>query len=215
MAVKFYHVLAFSSANAMISNQPSYLGRTSDLVFKPTPDKTVDCDDGTTETGSEKLEISFSLLGKVVNPWPIRRLWLVPVVSDYSGAEIIKLSLESDDYRIENKSGEFEKTTFNAMLRYTVDADPWPYEFDGDYFDEYCILLGKVKTNASELVIGVTDEDDNEIVSVEAMDNTVAGYYALYLMPKGELMGITVDGDWIKTVEANDAFGVIKVDIEI
>ncbi len=213
MAVSFYHVLAFgSSAPVSALNQPYYLGKTSDLVFRASPDKTIDCDDGSTDTGSEKLECSFSILGKVINPWPIRRLWLVPVLSDYNNAEIIKLNLDSEDYRMENKSGEFEKLLFSAVLRYGVDANPLPYEYDSEYFADYCLIIGKVQNIGTECVVGVTDEHDDPIVTMDASDNIVSGYYALCLAPKGVVLGITIDGEWVRSIDTDASIGVVRAD---
>jgi hypothetical protein len=121
MPAKFYYVLAFQVGITPLSDaasQPHFLGKTSDLVFKTEPDKTLDLDDGSTEVGSEKLTLSFSILGTIQNPWPIGEVWLVPVISEgnfapgeFPPGSVLSIYLrDADDYHIETKTGEFELT---------------------------------------------------------------------------------------------------------
>lgn len=150
MPVKFYYVLAFRQGVFPLVHseaQPHFLGKTSDLVFKTEPDKTLDLDDGSTEVGSEKLTLSFSILGAIQNPWPIGEVWLVPAISggtyalgEYPPGSVLRVYLQSaDDYRIETKSGEFELTHFSASLRYAANAPAYGYYYH--FFDDYRIAL--------------------------------------------------------------------------
>lgn len=216
MSVKYYHVLAFSSSTESVNNQTSYLGKTSDLVMKPEPDKTIDLDDGTTETGSEKLTVSFSMLGKLQNPTKIRMIWLVPICSDYSaGAQIIKLKLDSEDYRIENKSGEFEKILFNATLRYPTDINPWPYEYDGEYFANYFMIIGRVSDQyLGSPGVEVRDSNEDVITSTVLDDNIVAGYYAFVLLPEGTDVSLLASETVLASIDGGSSIGVVRIDIE-
>jgi hypothetical protein len=214
MSVKQYQVLAFSSSTESVSTQPSYLGKTSDLVMKPEPDKTIDLDDGTTETGSEKLTVSFSMLGKIQNPWPVRMIWLVPVCKDYSaGAQIIKLKLDSGDYRIDNKSGEFEKILFNATLRYPTDISPWPYEYDGEYFGNYFMIIGKVANPDESYEIAARDSQGNYEVNYDTADSIVIGCYALVFLPKETEYDIYSNDSFVVQLDSNETVGVHRLNI--
>ena len=209
MAVKHYIVLGFQSREEGLSNQPYYLGKTSDLVFKPEPDKTIDCDDGSTETGSEKLNLQFSILGKVVNPWNLKMIWLVPLSDTAAymnnGAEIIKIHLDSEDYRIDAKSGEFEKILFNASFRYPVEKIP--YSFDAEYFDSMCIIIGKNSLGSEFMTL--KDAEDVTIAVMELGNAIVEGYYAFAFIPSETEMGLFAD-DESTDIDAAESIGVIR-----
>ena len=68
----FYHVLAIDKDDAL-----QYLGRTADLALKTDTDKTIDLDDGTTYVGSEKLTLSCTMLGSVINQYALKQVILV------------------------------------------------------------------------------------------------------------------------------------------
>ncbi len=150
MPAKFYYVLAFrEGVDPLVHSdaQPHFLGKTSDLVFKAEPDKTLDLDDGSTEVGSEKLTLSFSILGTIQNPWPIGEVWLVPAISggtfapgEFPPGSVLRVYLRgANDYHLETKSGEFELTHFSASIRYAADAPAYGYYHN--FFDDYRIVL--------------------------------------------------------------------------
>lgn len=158
MAAKFYYVLAFErgqgyqvdSETRTLVYQPQFLGKTSDLSFLVEAEKTVDMDDGSTEVGSEKLSLSFNVLSKVTNPVPLSQVWLIPVIGHSTGWEegegprvpILKVFFkDSEDYRLEVKSGEFEVTKFSAVLRYSVDNPA--FEYDDRFFVENRLWLAE------------------------------------------------------------------------
>ncbi len=211
MAVKHYIVLGFESREEDLSNQPHYLGKTSDLSFKAEPDKTIDCDDGSTETGSEKLSLQFNLLGKVLNSWNLKMIWLVPLSDSAAymnnGAEIIKIHLDSEDYRIDEKSGEFGKIVFNASFRYPVDNIP--YTYDAAYFDSMCIIIGK-NSLGSEFMI-LKDAEDEQIAVFELANAIVEGYYAFAFVPSEAEMGLYAD-DESRAIDAAESIGIIRRD---
>lgn len=141
--VKFYHIIGFEGKQTPWGDPTPahYMGKTADLLFKTEPDKTIDLDDGSTEVGSEKLSVSFSLLEKLQNPWPLAELWLVPVCQDYNmeNPEIIRIHLLGSDYHLEAKSGEFDKILFSANLRYPVTSPA--YTVSEDYFQDNSMVL--------------------------------------------------------------------------
>lgn len=150
MPVKFYYVLAFNHGLIpldTIYDQPHYLGKTTDLSFKTEPDKSLDLDDGSTEIGSEKLSISFSILGAIDEPRPIGEVWLVPAISrgnfpaeEFPKGDVLRIYLNmADDYHMETKTGEFELTRFSATIRYAVSAPA--YDYDLDFFKNYRVHL--------------------------------------------------------------------------
>ena len=163
MPAKFYYVLAFREGVIPLfraDDQPHFLGKTSDLSFKTEPDKTIDLDDGSTEVGSEKLTLSFSILGAIDNPWPLGEIWLVPFISNanyqsggYPAGDILRIFFrDADDYRIETKSGEFELTRFSATIRYAADAPAYAYYTA--FFDDYRIhLFPDIEQNVDDLSI--------------------------------------------------------------
>ncbi|MCK9309113.1 MAG: hypothetical protein PHY48_12755 [Candidatus Cloacimonetes bacterium] len=214
MAAKYYHILAFLSRDEGMSNQALYMGKTSDLSFKTEADKTIDCDDGSTETGSEKLTLQFSILGKLINNWDIAMLWLVPIRSTsdymYSKGEILKIYLGGGDYRIENKSGEFEKVLFHAELRYPADSPQ--YSYDANYFDNNCILLGRV--NAPEYNDILELKSDNTlIVSADMKEDIIEGSYAFAFVPDGIPLAIWANGTNLLLLDEDESIGVVQRDV--
>jgi hypothetical protein len=143
MAVKNYYILAFQQRVTMpfvpASEQPHFLGKTVDLSFRTEPEKTLDLDDGTTEVGSEKLSLTFSILGAIDNPWPIAEIWLVPMIGSklcpdngFTGMHNREPALrvfltEYDEYRFETKSGDFETSRFSCEIRYPVQYEAYEY----------------------------------------------------------------------------------------
>lgn len=170
--VKFYHIIGFTIPTAL-GNDPiagHYMGKTSDLLFKTEPDKTIDLDDGSTEVGSEKLSVSFSCLEKLQNPWPLAELWLVPVCQDYfnENPEILQIDLRDSDYHLESKSGDFEKILFSATLRYP--AENAAYKYLAFYFEDFGMVLGKLQgdMNGDEVVVE-TEGYSTVVMPVEDM----------------------------------------------
>lgn len=185
MAAKFYYVLAFErgqsyqvdSETKTLVYQPQFLGKTSDLSFVTEPEKTIDLDDGTTEVGSEKLTLSFNVLSKVTNPVPLSQVWLIPVIGNSTGWEegegprvpILKVYFkDSEDYRLEVKSGEFEVTKFSAVLRYAVENPA--FEYDDRFFVENRLWLAQGAEESFIYIygrIGTTRVDIHTLVGEE------------------------------------------------
>ncbi len=174
MPAKFYYVLAFREGVVPLlhaDTQPHFLGKTSDLSFKTEPDKTIDLDDGSTEVGSEKLSLSFSILGAIDNPWPIGEVWLVPAISDgkfapdeFPPGSVLCIYLrDADDYRIETKTGEFELTRFSASLRYAADAPAYGYF---DLFFKYHQIHLFPNINDADALITIERDDKQKVIAV-------------------------------------------------
>jgi len=173
MPAKFYYVLAFREGDIPLlhaDTQPHFLGKTSDLSFNTEPDKTIDLDDGSTEVGSEKLSLSFSILGAIDNPWPIGEVWLVPAISygkfapdEFPPGSVLRVYLrDADDYHIETNTGEFELTRFSASLRYAADAPAYGYY--KLFFKKYQIHLFPNINNA-DARITIERDDNHEVIA--------------------------------------------------
>lgn len=173
MPVKFYYVLAFREGDIPLlyaDAQPHFLGKTSDLSFKTEPDKTLDLDDGSTEVGSEKLSLSFSILGAIDNPWPIGEVWLVPAISDgifspdeFPPGSVLRVYLrDADDYRIETKTGEFELTHLSANIRYATSAPAYGYY---DLFFKYYQIHLFPNINNVDARITIERDDNHEVIA--------------------------------------------------
>lgn len=182
MAVKYYHILGFDSPAQPVplgdNPEPAfYMGKTSDLAFKTEPDKSIDLDDGTTEVGSEKLSLSFSLLGKLQNPWPLSEIWLVPVCSDYKAEnpEIIRVFFRGGDYQLEEKSGDTSKVLFSATLRYAAGTDQ--YEAISGYWASYSIVTGYYGPGSAGQNV-VIKEDSDHLAELSPVDLLVEGAFA-------------------------------------
>ncbi|MDD3535719.1 MAG: hypothetical protein PHC50_06205 [Candidatus Cloacimonetes bacterium] len=154
MAVKHYHVLAFEVskqyqlAAGKLVYQPHYLGKTSDLSFNTEVDVSLELDDGTTEVGSEKLSLAFSSIMPLTNPAALSEVWLVPAIGHSGGwqqgeaprGDILRVHFrDSEDYRLELKSGTFELLKFSATLRYPVDTPA--YEYISDFWKNHRLHL--------------------------------------------------------------------------
>lgn len=174
MPVKFYYILGFRSGRPPllnVSEQPHFLGKTSDLSFKTEPDKTLDLDDGSTEVGSEKLSLSCSILGTINNPWSLGEIWLVPAISgreyplyEHPEEGILRIFLiNDDDYHIETKTGEFELTHLSANIRYATSAPAYGY-YD-QFFEYYQIHLFQNIKDADALIT-IERDDNHEVIAV-------------------------------------------------
>lgn len=176
--VKFYHIIAFDSPPSTENGTHSgyYMGKTSDLVFKEEPDKTIDLDDGTTEVGSQKLTVSFSILEKLNNLPLLKEIWLLPVLDDYyqKNPDIIKIDLGGCEYHLEAKSGEIEKILFSALIRYAVETPAW--DAIQDYFGAQSIIIGRMESGVVDDAYVYHGED--EIATAEYSNLVVSGCFA-------------------------------------
>lgn len=204
MAVRFYHILA---QNGSVWN---YLGKSSDLVFKVEPDKSIDCDDGQTMVGSEKLSCSFSLLSNLVDPHAISKLWLVPNVSGSSTAQIIEINVGTDDYKTEQKSGEFGKTLVNIGIRYPSDVTkPWQFLAES-YFANSAIILGNYRFEIQYLMPTIkVKQGDDWVASTPAEGEIVPRLYCLVNVPAGVESKIYYNDELLTTVAAAETRGVV------
>lgn len=152
MAVSFYHVLGYKVPECGSSiedpdHAPCYMGKTTDMLLKEEPEKTVDCDDGSTMVGSAKVTLSFSLLERVPAGLELDRILLVPdfpaiaagSVTDYGEAILVDVE-EVKIWPVESKTGEFERTQFSAVSRYPIEAEP-PYTYIPKFFQERQVHL--------------------------------------------------------------------------
>ncbi len=209
MAVKYYHVIGF----VQNQNVPSYLGRTSDLTFKTEPDKSVDTDDGMTTVGSEKLSCSFNLLEPVINPGVLEKVWLVPSVSGVSNAEILEIRVATEDYKIEQKSGEFGKTAVSIVMRYPTDTpSPWGYLSD-EYFFDNVIILGRLSGNVEEEERIIVKQNNLEVGSYEIVPEVVQGTYAIVNVPSQVPTTLHYKTTQIKSFTQDEFVGVLFFEI--
>lgn len=208
MPVKFYYVLAFHEGVKPLlfaDDQPHFLGKTSDLVFKTEPDKTIDLDDGSTEVGSEKLTLSLSILGAIQNPWPIGEVWLVPAISDgvydrgeYPAGDVLRVYLRDvDDYHIETKSGEFELTRFSASIRYAADAPA--YDYYRNFFNVFRLhLFPNVTKEDPSIAIKATSDSRSLAQASSLADCLITNQIALVseYLPEEDVLTV-LDGTGI------------------
>lgn len=218
MAVRFYEVVAFEYS-PVYGQEPAlghYLGKTSDLVFKTEPDKSIDLDNGITEVGSEKLTVSFSILGKFQNPASIGELWLIPI-PDHPGSadadiDIIRIHLKNQEYKLEAKSGEFDKIHFEAALKYPVENIA--YEVWEDMAgSDFGVCLVELTGNYENRVISISDEQEMNGVVIEESDLIVDGYFA-FVYEVGREWYIYAEGMLIESIDVNE-YGVIKKRINV
>lgn len=203
--VRHYHILAFTSRSHGSALDGSYLGKTSDLVFKTEPDKSIDLDDGNTEVGSEKLSLSFSILGEVKNKREVAEIWLVPVGEYDENTEILKINLSDQEYKLEAKSGEFNKTLFSAVLRYPVEFPR--YQTITGYFDEYFLMFLKFN-GYSEWEIWNTD---NQSICVGSVGDEMVEYICAVFLPAGDEYSILA-GRLILALDVLQTQGIFKAE---
>lgn len=212
--VKFYRVIAFASP-VILGHYPVggfYLGKTSDLVFKTEPDKSIDMDDGTTEVGSEKLSFSCSLLGKLNNQAEIREIWLIPVVNDYQTQqpEIIRIYVGDGDYKLETKSGEFEKTLFSATLRYPVASPQYDtlayWQTSGHH-----IIAGQLEGDIDGAAISLENEFE-ALGELDCNDLILRGGYAFVDLSGNDEITLSCNGSvfWGDYLYALGGFGLVN-----
>lgn len=212
MPAKFYYVLAFREGDIPLlytDAQPHFLGKTSDLSFKTEPDKTLDLDDGSTEVGSEKLTLSFSVLGAIANPWPLGEIWLVPVISNASFsygfplATILRICfIDTDDYHIETKSGDFEYTHFSSSIRYPVDSPAYAYLTDL-FYNRQLHLFPDLKNNDDKIEAVVSEYPEYKSVAHAIEDRMIPDQCALIAyMPQDSNMEIYFAGNIFTTIPA-------------
>lgn len=193
MAAEFYHVLAYPSpitsqyAPGDKQYQPVYVGKTTNLSFKVEAEKTVDCDDGTTIVGSEKLSLSFSILEEINTSLAISKLLLLPVVNQYGSnpPPPSKTATEVEftgarDYQIEVKSGEFELTHFSATVRYASGTPP--YRMIDNYYTNYMVHIIKRDDPFSSTVLPAKILIGGEVVAQEALGYSLLKHHTAALI---------------------------------
>jgi hypothetical protein len=213
-----YYIIAFDSPYGDFSHYwddprwGHYLGETSDLEFKVEPDKTVELDNGLLEVHSEKLSLSFSILGEIQNPGleqSFCNIWLIPDVGDGEvKKDIINIMIRSEYssanrgwMELEEKSGEFGRHNYKLEMRYDVNHPRFNILEGNWYLSEKCILLMEniEKENNQSLEIKC-----NEILAYEYdafVDLYMKGKiaiiglvrnlnYEIKLLPSGEIKNI-------------------------
>jgi len=208
--VRHYHILAFTSrshGSALVGN---YLGKTSDLVLKTEADKSIDLDDGTTEVGSEKLSISFSILGQVINKWDVAEIWLVPVAKYDENTEILKINLIDQDYNLEAGSGDFNKTLFSAVLRYPVEFPR--YQTITGYFDDYFLMFFKFSGTYSDWELR---NIDNQPICLGSAGDEMVEYFCVAYLPRETEYALIVDDTNICDLDAGQSSGIFREDLVV
>lgn len=209
MAVRFYHILA---QRGSVWN---YLGKSSDLVFKVEPDKSIDCDDGQTLVGSEKLSCSFSLLSDLVEPYAISKLMLVPAVSGPSSADPIEINVGTEDYQIEQKSGEFGKTLVNIGIRYPSDV-PAPWRYRSKYFASSAIIMGRYTLTGSYISPSLNVRQNDKVVASTVLgDEIVPGLYCIIGVISGLDSDICLNDNPLPIVSLRGPQGIVWQDMDI
>ena len=98
-------------------------------------------------------------------------------------------------------------------MRYPTDINPWPYEYDGEYFDNYFMIIGRVDPAASEL--SIQNDNYEKIALLDLADTMVMGYYAFVLLTKNAEHSIHLDGVNVRDIaSAAETSGVVRIDIE-
>lgn len=169
--MEFYHVLAIDKDDSL-----QYLGRTADLALKTDTDKTIDLDDGTTYVGSEKLTLSCTMLGSVINQYALKQVILVqdyPFVLNSGRVQIpvrrINLK-EQEHYSLENVSGDFEKVKLEINMRYPVSYQASIIDEDWLYDNQLVLIrvdgqtLGYYEVTNGGKDRWLTQDPGNEIV---------------------------------------------------
>jgi hypothetical protein len=192
VVAKFYHVLAYKEditggvAPGSAEYQPAYLGRTTDLLMKTEPEKSVDLDDGGRLVGSEKLTLSFSTLERVPRlGFSITKILLVPVqpaTTAQPPAGLDAVLVEVGEVKItpvETKTGEFERTQFSAVVRYPVETPA--YEILRDYYiGRQVHLIHGVHDSQRIQLFGESEGDTPELIACSEPGNFIAsGHRAL------------------------------------
>lgn len=216
MAVRFYEVIAldYESNEGEYVCTGNYLGKTSDLVVKREEDKTVDLDNGDTEVGSEKISITFSILGEFKDPLPVKELWLlsVPPIDNPDLFDVTKIKLKNCDYHWEAKTGEFGKINFSATLRHSSDNEPISI-IEGYGRSDNFIYIAELSGNIGGkwLYIKWAYYDEDIIAMIQMGKSIIKGKIAIVDLLSGESYKITVDDDKINdALDATEAHGLIK-----
>ncbi len=195
-----YYIIAFDSPYGDFSQYLAfpiwgqYLGETSDLEFRVEPDKTVELDNGLLEVHSEKLSLSFSILGEIQNPGleqSFRNIWLVPDVGDGEvKKDIINIMIRSEYssvnrgwMELEEKSGEFGRHNYKLEMRYDVNHPRFNILEGNWYFSEKCILL-----------MENTDKENNDGLEIK-LNGILLYEYAPFadLYMKGKIAAINLE----------------------
>ena len=135
---------------------------------------------------------------------------LVPAVSGRSSAQIIEINVGTDDYKTEQKSGEFGKTLVNIGIRYPSDVTkPWRYLAES-YFTNSVVILGNYSFSMPSLfpVIKVKQGED-WVASTVPEGEIVPGLYCLINVPAGVKSKIYLNDMLLTTVPADEMWGVV------
>jgi hypothetical protein len=216
MATRYYHVLAYLKS---ITDQyrpldpeyqPTYLGKTTDLLMKTDPEKSVDLDDGSTMVGSEKLTLSFSALERV-EPRAISEILLVPVapasLDSRPGLEAVRVEVgEVKITPVETKTGEFERTQFSAVMRYAVETPA--YEIVGNcYGNKQIHLFLGVSDGHTIGLRGLKEDHETDLAVVTAENFSVSGLRALICSSRGygdfDVIELTLEDEAIGKYDEN------------
>ena len=208
----YYHLVARDT----IGND-HYLGRISELELKREPDKTVDCADGDTMTGSEKLSLSCKMYEKVVNPInDLQSFLLIPASGGRADAgqmpnimDAIKINMCRAEYLVEKISGDFEVYKLSAVKKYSVAQDP--VEYYAKYYHDNLFIYGIYEREPGFGKLELKQGD--EMVKGWSNDMLIVpNYYCFVEVPMGLAYELVANDSIVGSI-TYEMTGAIRVDI--
>ncbi len=224
---RFYHIIGLTSEYNPVHIQTGhYMGRTSDLEFKVEADKTIELDNGIKEVGSEKMSLSFSLLGEINNIGileQIKSILIVPEINlnksnpNYFSIIEIKVPLingrNNIKLELEGKSGEFEKHWIKFEQRYDVNHKQYRFLRWAEYYENYIlVLMDNITLNGTNILEVRMDLNLEPILVYESLDDLfIEGEIAILNLEIGHKYDFNTDSGENKRIE-DDQYGLIKID---
>ncbi|MDD3633315.1 MAG: hypothetical protein PHW38_05950 [Candidatus Cloacimonetes bacterium] len=224
---KFYHIIGLDSEyNLDYIQTGHYMGRTSDLDFKVEADKTIELDNGINEVGSEKMSLSFSLLGEINNIGileQIKSILIVPEINlnkpnpNYFSIIEIKVPLingrNNIKLELEEKSGEFKKHWIKLEQRYDVNHMQYRFISRGEYYNSYIlVLMDNITNDGACLVTIFMDNIPEPMLGYESLDDLfIEGEIAILNLEIEHQYVFVTDSGVDKRIENNQK-GLIKID---
>ncbi len=218
----FYHIILmdipYNEDKIQIGH---YMGSTSDLKFKVEPDKTIELDDGRTLVGSEKLSLTFNILGEIgyINVIDyISNIILVPELDgplpNYSPIIIIDLENMQNKIKIEPeiKSGEIQKYKFSLEMRYEVHHRRYRFRDYEDYINNYTMIL---MDNCIYDIMGdyydINNKDNDEnVFSMDIPTELLIGdEIAVLNLPRDSSYRIETESGLVRDIE--EYSGIVKI----
>jgi hypothetical protein len=200
-----------------------YMGSTSYLEFKVEPDKTIELDDGRTLVGSEKLSLTFNILGEITEYINYKNLTicniiLVPEVDGplYNYPPIIIIDLKDMQGKVkiepEIKSGEIQKYIFSLEMRYEVNHRKYRFRDYDEYIINFImILMDNYEEDITGYHFAIINKDNDE--TVYDMDDPsgllIKGKIAVLNLPGENPYRIETSNGLVRDIEDNS--GIVKI----